>query len=78
MNDDNVLIYGIYILLIQAYNTRYAEEKRLYNERVEQFMRDLGGEKEQEAYRNSLAEYRGKRRAYLKQFRLKKLGLIKV
>ena len=78
MNDDNVLIYGIYILLIQTYNTRYAEEKRLYNERVEQFMRDLGGEKEQEAYRKSLAEYRGKRRAYLKQFRLKKLGLIKV
>lgn len=41
-------------------------------------MSELGGEEKQEEYLKSLAEYRAKRRAYLKQFRLKKLGLIKV
>ena len=41
-------------------------------------MTGLGGKEEQDAYLNSLAEYRAKRRAYLKHFRLKKLGLIKV
>ena len=41
-------------------------------------MMGLGGQEEQDAYLKSLAEYRAKRRAYLKHFRLKKLGLIKV
>ena len=60
------------------YKTKYEEEKRLHSEKVEEFMAALGGKKEQEDYLKTLAEYRAKRRAYLKHFRLKKLGLIKV
>ena len=63
---------------MQTYKEKYAERKRVHNEKVEEFMNELGGKKEQETYLKSLAEYRAKRRAYLKNFRLKKLGLVKV
>ena len=63
---------------MQEYLAKYVEQKRIHQEKVEEFMKGLGGKKVQEAYLESLAEYRAKRRAYLKSFRLKKLGLIKV
>jgi hypothetical protein len=50
----------------------------VYNDKVDEFLAGLGGKEEQDAYLNSLAEYKAKRRAYLKYFRLKKLGLVKV
>lgn len=50
----------------------------MHNEKVEEFMLGLGGKEEQDAYLKALAEYKAKRRAYLKNFRLKKLGLLKV
>ena len=63
---------------MQTYKARYEEEKKAYEMKMAEFMQGLGRKKEQEAYLKSLAEYRTKRRAYLKKFRLKKLGLIKV
>ena len=63
---------------MQEYQAKYEEQKRIYKDRVDDFMAGLGGEEEQDTYLKSLAEYRAKRRAYLKHFRLKKLGLIKV
>ena len=63
---------------MQEYLEKYTEQKRVHQEKVHEFMRQLGGEEQQEAYLRSLAEYRAKRREYLKSFRLKKLGLIKV
>ena len=63
---------------VQEYQAKYEQQKRVYKDKVDEFMVGLGGKEEQDAYLNSLAEYRAKRRAYLKHFRLKKLGLIKV
>ena len=63
---------------LQTYKAKHEEGKRTYEEKVSEFMQGLGGMEEQEAYLESLAEYRTKRRAYLKNFRLKKLGLLKV
>ena len=54
-------------------------QKKVKKYKVDGFMVGLlGGKEEQDAYLNSLADNRAKRRAYLKHFRLKKLGLIKV
>ena len=63
---------------MQEYLAKYEEQKKVYKDKVDEFMAGLGGKEEQDAYLNKLAEYRAKRRAYLKHFRLKKLGLIKV
>ena len=63
---------------LQEYRSKYEEQKRLHKEKVEEFLSGLGGKEQQDAYLTSLAEYKAKRRAYLKKFRLKKLGLIKV
>ena len=63
---------------MQEYRAKYEEQKKVYKDKVDEFMAGLGGKEEQDAYLNSLADYRAKRRAYLKHFRLKKLGLIKV
>lgn len=63
---------------MQTYKAKYEEGKRAYEEKMAEFMRGLGGKEEQKAYLKSLTEYRAKRRAYLKNFRLKKLGLLKV
>ena len=45
---------------------------------MDEFLAGLGGQEVQDTYLNSLADYKAKRRAYLKHFRLKKLGLVKV
>ena len=63
---------------LQTYRAKYEEGKRAYEEKMAAFMQGLGGKEEQEDYLKSLTEYRAKRRAYLKNLRLRKLGLIKV
>lgn len=63
---------------MQEYQAKYEEQKRVYKDKVDEFLAGLGGQEEQDAYLNSLANYKAKRRAYLKHFRLKKLGLVKV
>ena len=63
---------------MQEYQAKYEEQKRVYKDKVDEFLAGLGGQEEQDTYLNSLADYKAKRRAYLKHFRLKKLGLVKV
>ena len=65
-------------ITLQTYKARYEDGKRVYEEEMAEFMQELGGKQEQDAYLKSLAEYREKRRAYRKHFKLKKLGLLKV
>ena len=63
---------------MQEYQAKYEEQERIYKDKVDEFLAGLGGQEEQDAYLNSLADYKAKRRAYLKHFRLKKLGLVRV
>ena len=42
------------------------------------FMEDIGGREKQEEYMKQLAKFRSDRRKYLENYRLKKLGLLKV
>ena len=63
---------------MQEYQTKYEKQKRVYKDKVDEFLVGLGGQEEQDTYLSSLADYKAKRRAYLKHFRLKKLGLVKV
>ena len=59
---------------MQEYRAKYEEQKKVYKDKVDEFMAGLGGKEEQDAYLNSLADHRAKRRAYLKHFRLKSLA----
>ena len=71
--------HGIFAIYgMQGYETKYEEQKSIYKDKVDEFLAGLGGQEEQDAYLNSLADYKAKRRVYLKHFRLKKLDLVKV
>jgi hypothetical protein len=52
---------------MQEYQAKYEEQKRVYKDKVDEFLAGLGGKEEQDAYLNSLAEYKAKRRAYPSQ-----------
>ena len=60
---------------MQEYEAKYEEQESIYRDKVDEFLAGLGGQEEQDAYLNSLADYKAKRRAYLKHFRLKKRNL---
>ena len=57
-------IFAIYGM--QEYEAKYEEQKSVYKDKVDEFLAGLGGQEEQDAYLNSLAYYKAKRRAYLK------------
>lgn len=63
---------------MQVYQARAAQLKVQYEADYQKFLQGIGGKKKQAKYLESLSQYKADKRAYLKQFRLRKQNLIEV
>ncbi len=58
---------------------RYEQKKMEYESLYEDFLKEkVGGKRMQDAYLDELKEHKANMREYMKQFRLKKMNLLKV